>query len=380
MARTFLVFAAMVILLPAAATVGFAQSPMDLPPPGGTSLGERAEEALMAGYNEQAAELFARWLEAAPGDQAAWYNYACALSRLERVKTAVRAFDYAVTAGYRDLEWPIQDPDLQNIRSAEETSEEFSAVIKRIESLIEMEKTEQAQEGGPIYVDHRTLSPYRLIAPRGPKVTGRRYPLIVLLHGRGGDFRDMQDLVDRLALPGVYYALPRAPYPVNDGVGFEYWPREAAMQSDTPTIETSRKYMTELITGIVRDAQVRAPVDSNRVLIVGFSQGAAAAFVCAMERPDLFAGLGSLAGYIPTVYAVERYFERLAEGKVACFIGHGHNDVTVQFERARKLADTLQQNGIPVNLTSYPAGHEIPDEMVVNLGEWILQRTRDADQ
>jgi phospholipase/carboxylesterase len=203
---------------------------------------------------------------------------------------------------------------------------------------------------------------------------GAKLPLIVMLHGRGADFDSMSDLVDRLALPGVFYALPRAPYPADNSTGFEYWPRDLVMDGDTLRVEKARTFMTEKIHSVIRDVMVSAPIDSTRILIIGFSQGAAAAFVCAMEQPGLFAGLGSLAGYIPTAYSTEENLDRLAAAEISCFIGHGHNDVTVQFERARALHERLQERGSVSVLKSYPAGHEIPDEMVVDLSSWILEQ------
>ena len=68
------------------------------------------------GQYERAAAEYGKALELAPESQLAWYNLACALSRLERVPEAVAALRKAIEHGYDEPAWMRSDPDLDNLR------------------------------------------------------------------------------------------------------------------------------------------------------------------------------------------------------------------------------------------------------------------------
>ncbi len=72
---------------------------------------------LEEGRYARAAEQYRRAIGLAPQNATAWYNLACALSRLEKIKQAVKALRKAVDCGFDDLEWLKKDPDLDNLRA-----------------------------------------------------------------------------------------------------------------------------------------------------------------------------------------------------------------------------------------------------------------------
>ena len=59
--------------------------------------------------DEQLAKLF-------PEDPLVQYNLACSYSLTARLDLAALALEQALTLGYRDFKWMVEDPDLENLR------------------------------------------------------------------------------------------------------------------------------------------------------------------------------------------------------------------------------------------------------------------------
>ncbi len=51
-----------------------------------------------------------------PDDPLVQYNLACSYSLTGRPDLSALALDKALTLGYRDFEWMVEDPDLENLR------------------------------------------------------------------------------------------------------------------------------------------------------------------------------------------------------------------------------------------------------------------------
>jgi len=71
---------------------------------------------LEEGKYERALKEYRKAIQTAPTNSTAWYNLACALSRLKRIKLAVDALKKAIEVGFDDIDWLEKDPDLDNLR------------------------------------------------------------------------------------------------------------------------------------------------------------------------------------------------------------------------------------------------------------------------
>ncbi|WP_442886842.1 TPR end-of-group domain-containing protein [Congregicoccus parvus] len=65
-----------------------------------------------------------------PSNSTAHYNLACSLTLKKRKADALRSLERAIELGYRDVDWLLQDPDLEGLKN----HPAFKALIDRIKS------------------------------------------------------------------------------------------------------------------------------------------------------------------------------------------------------------------------------------------------------
>jgi tetratricopeptide (TPR) repeat protein len=58
-----------------------------------------------------------RLVKLQPDNATAHYNLACSLALVRRKRDALRSLQHAITLGYRDYDWMLQDPDLDELKN-----------------------------------------------------------------------------------------------------------------------------------------------------------------------------------------------------------------------------------------------------------------------
>ncbi len=188
----------------------------------------------------------------------------------------------------------------------------------------------------------------------GPDPT--RKPLL-LLHGTGGDERDLLPLGRTLA-PGAALLSPRGQ--VLEGAMPRFFRRLAEGVFD----EADLMRRTEELADFVEEARGRynlaAPV------AVGFSNGANVAASMLLLRPEVLAGAVLLRAMSP--FAVPPQAD-LAGRPVQLL--SGAFDPIVPAEDAARLASTLATNGAVVDHRTVPAGHALSQADIGVAKVWL---------
>ena len=107
---------------------------------------------------------------------------------------------------------------------------------------------------------------------REPKVILDKNPLLLLLHGYGSNEEDLFSFASEL--PDHYYIISaRAPYPLppygNAWYAIDFDANMNKFSNDEQAIE-SRDLIVEFIDELIQ----KYPIDSTKVNLIGFSQGA----------------------------------------------------------------------------------------------------------
>jgi phospholipase/carboxylesterase len=187
-------------------------------------------------------------------------------------------------------------------------------------------------------------------------------PLVVLLHGRGSDEAQILGLAAHLPA-GPAYAAVRAP--IAEGGGYAWFANRGIGR---PVAESLRSTMDWFRSWLDEVAPAGRPV-----LLVGFSGGAAFAGGLVLDDPARFAGAAILYGTLPFEAGLAADPGRLTHLPV--FVAQGEGDHVIP----RELLDRtwhylLTESGAPTLAHRGPGGHQLTDDAVHQLGDWISHR------
>lgn len=196
-----------------------------------------------------------------------------------------------------------------------------------------------------------------VVAWRGKNDT--EAPLVVLLHGRGADEADMISLADHLP-PGPAYASVRGP--ISEGAGYAWFANRGVgrpvAESLAETMEWFRVWLDDVV------------ADGRRVILVGFSGGAAFAGGLILHDPARYAGAGILHDTLPFDAGVPFEPGRLA-GK-AVFVAQGDADIVIPRQLLDRTWDyLLNEAGADTVGMRDPGGHGISAAVLGELARWL---------
>jgi phospholipase/carboxylesterase len=200
---------------------------------------------------------------------------------------------------------------------------------------------------------------------------------VIWLHGLGADGHDFEPVVAELGLPEALplrFVFPHAPYrpvTINGGAVMRAW-YDIAMSGrgfhqDEAQIRESERHVRELI-GLER----ARGLDSRRIVLAGFSQGAAVALHTGLRHPEPLAGILALSMPIPLAdrIAHERH---AANAAVPVFLAHGTSDPIVPYPLGEYAHQLLAQLGLPVEWHCYNMPHTVCAEELADIRAWLLR-------
>lgn len=185
--------------------------------------------------------------------------------------------------------------------------------------------------------------------------------VLVALHGHGGEPADARAWGRRLAPPGWEVVAPGAPRN-DDGVRswFESGPRGA----DAGDLQRSVDRL--------EDTVARLKAGGSRVVVAGFSQGAAVVAVALRHGLDVDAAV-VLRGFLPEHDELSATARAVA-GRPA-LVTAGRNDDVVPDFLSEGAADLLRAEGLDVDLRTDDGGHESLPSVLDDARLWIAART-----
>lgn len=201
---------------------------------------------------------------------------------------------------------------------------------------------------------------------------------VVCLHGYGADMRDLAPLADELRTKRpITWFFPDAPEVLD-------WGGRAWFPIDVAAFEEAQR------TGTPRDLSLREPpgmewareelqrfiaelgVSWERIVLMGFSQGAMLAVDLALRAEAAPAGVAILSGTLVD----KKTAAGLAPSKkgMPFFQSHGSVDPILGFAQARALEKVLVEAGWKGQLRRFEGGHAIPAEILEGLAGWLEKR------
>ena len=109
-------------------------------------------------------------------------------------------------------------------------------------------------------------------------------------------------------------------------------------------------------------------IDPSRIILGGFSQGAAMSIYCGLQYPKKLGGIIALSGYLCDMQIVKKIDNKNNVKDINIIMYHGNNDMIVQTQYGRLSAMLLKTNGF--NNTIW---EEFDIPMAMNFGHNVIQ-------
>ena len=205
--------------------------------------------------------------------------------------------------------------------------------------------------------------PVRVLVPHSYQHT-YAYPLLVMLHGWGSNDYDLIHLASSISPQNYVCMSLRGLEPCTERPDGEFgysWGRTESLLS---TVE-------DYVMSAMARVQQIYHIHSQRIFLVGFSQGASVAYRLALRHDRRFAGVITLAGWLPTIGANDVLLWQSAS-HLRVFIGHGTGDKVVPMCAAVQSRDKLLRAGLDVTFRKYPCGHGVSPAMLRDVNHWVL--------
>jgi phospholipase/carboxylesterase len=204
---------------------------------------------------------------------------------------------------------------------------------------------------------------YALFAPLHYE-SGYAYPLIVWLHGRGNDERQLLRIMPQVSMRNYVAIAPRglcATAADDGGQGFGW------RQTDDDIQQAEQR-----VCDCIEAAQQKLHVAPQRVFLAGFDCGGTMAFRAAMNRPERFAGVLSLGGPLPA--GRSPLGNLVAARRLPMFLAVGRHSAEYPAETVCGNLRLLHSAGMSVTLRQYPCGHELTPQMLGDADRWIIEQ------
>jgi poly(3-hydroxybutyrate) depolymerase len=180
-----------------------------------------------------------------------------------------------------------------------------------------------------------TLQPYRLLIPESYS-DAKPAPLVVALHGMGGDENSMFDSYNNGQLKreaervGLVVVCPKG--------------------RDTASMYrgSAEQDVMDVLAEVRRDYKI----DPNRIYLMGHSMGGYGTWSVAMAHPDVFAALGPISGGGDPAGMVKiRHIPQ--------YVVHGDDDRTVSVTQSRTMVEAGKKAGANIVYVEVPGGSHV---------------------
>lgn len=205
---------------------------------------------------------------------------------------------------------------------------------------------------------------------------------VIWLHGLGASGYDFADIVPMLDLPehsAIKFIFPHAPIKAVTCFGNEKvraWFDMIALdrnvqigiddiQEDEIGIMDSEKLIGQLI-----EREIAQKIPSQKIVLVGFSQGGAMALHCGLRYHTKLAGILVLSAWLPLARTVVADRDRVNLHTPILML-HGNKDDIVPIGWAEDSYNCLKNIGHNVSLSSYPMTHTVCPEEIATIGVWL---------
>lgn len=171
---------------------------------------------------------------------------------------------------------------------------------------------------------------------------------MILAHGRGASAADIMTIGTELSHEGIAYLAP-------DAAGHAWYPHPftSPIEENEPYLSSALEVLGKLL------AEVTAHVPRERVILLGFSQGACLTLEFAARNAARYGGVVAFSGGLIGPDGTPRDYPGSFDG-TPVFIGCSDVDPHIRKDRVVEAGEVLKRLGAQVTVQLYPGmGHTV---------------------
>ena len=176
---------------------------------------------------------------------------------------------------------------------------------------------------------------------------------MILVHGRGASAADIMTLGAELMHSGVAYFAPQA-------AGNAWYPNPftSPIESNEPYLSSALEVVGSLL------ATIEKSVPADRIILLGFSQGACLTLEFAARHARRYGGVVGLSGGLIGPDGAARDYPGSFDGTPA-FMGCSDVDPHIRKDRVTEAAEVYRRMGAKVTAKLYPGmGHTVNEDEI----------------
>lgn len=198
------------------------------------------------------------------------------------------------------------------------------------------------------------------------------FPTIVAIHGWGASAHDLLGLAPMLHDGKALVLCPQGSVqvPVGPGMmGYGWFP----LLLNRPADPEAFKAGADRLRAFIDQSLERYPIDREKLVLLGFSQGGVMGYELALREPKRFSGLAALSSWFPEPLA--ETLPKLPEHEdFPVLVLHGTQDSMLPVDRARESRELLRPYGIAMTYREFDMGHEIRPDALRILLRWLEEK------
>lgn len=197
---------------------------------------------------------------------------------------------------------------------------------------------------------------------------------IIWLHGLGSNGHDFESIVPLLDLKegsNVRFILPHAPsipISMNQGHVMPGWFDIKSLDGGDRSIDSKQLLVSAMEVHKLIDIEIEKGIDSERIILVGFSQGGSVNYQAGLTYDKPLAGMLSLSTYFPTAKEV---MPHPANQKLPILVCHGRHDNVLDIALAELSLEALKTLGYQPKYLTYPMAHSVCPEQITDISSWL---------
>lgn len=203
---------------------------------------------------------------------------------------------------------------------------------------------------------------------QGQKVLEAGEPLakaraaMILVHGRGASATDIMTLGAELMHPGFAYLAPQAA-----GAAWYPNPFTAPMEDNEPYLSSALEVVASLL------ASIEQTIPADRVILLGFSQGACLTLEFAARHARRYGGVVGLSGGLIGPDGTPRDYPGSFE-RTPVFLGCSDVDPHIRKDRVVEAAEVFKRLEADVTMQLYPQmGHTVNAEEIQAVRKMVAE-------